>query len=346
MSLFGLGHTSYSLKELLENPVLQNPPQFNKDGGSLKPKEKGSMSPTFDPTSAFLGPNLWSSADYTDGDISLEYMDLDEFLSENGIPVDLNEASNGSSKSNDSQVSSPKESDSAPTSTVNIKEIQSPQEDDMEDSDSDEESCEEEKKKDVVESGSLLDINIEFNVAEQDVILSTVPVIQNGERRSPVVEIDFSVEEGEQELVNVPGEETFNPKERKFSEDELKPQPMIKKSRKDQHLTFIYNNEAYIIPLEIFNDAIKEIEQVLRNQIFVPDEQKDDKYWCRRKKNNVAAKRSRDARRVKENQIAMRACYLEKCNNTLTAEVQKLKKENAQIKKSLEDAQKKLNSTS
>ncbi|XP_071124593.1 thyrotroph embryonic factor-like isoform X3 [Mytilus edulis] len=280
MSLFGLGHTSYSLKELLENPVLQNPPQFNKDGGSLKPKEKGSMSPTFDPTSAFLGPNLWSSADYTDGDISLEYMDLDEFLSENGIPVDLNEASNGSSKSNDSQVSSPKESDSAPTSTVNIKEIQSPQEDDMEDSDSDEESCEE--------------------------------VVQNGERRSPVVEIDFSVEEGEQELVNVPGEETFNPKERKFSEDELKPQPMIKKSRK----------------------------------IFVPDEQKDDKYWCRRKKNNVAAKRSRDARRVKENQIAMRACYLEKCNNTLTAEVQKLKKENAQIKKSLEDAQKKLNSTS
>ncbi|VDI37304.1 hepatic leukemia factor [Mytilus galloprovincialis] len=283
MSLFGLGHTSYSLKELLENPILQNPPQFNKDGGSLKPKEKGSMSPTFDPTSAFLGPNLWSSADYTDGDISLEYMDLDEFLSENGIPVDLDEASNGSNKSKDSQISSPKESDSAPTSTVNIKEIQSPQEDDMEDSDSDEESCEEEKKKDVVEGGSLLDINIEFNVAEQDVILSTVP-----------------------------GEETFNPKERKFSEDELKPQPMIKKSRK----------------------------------VFVPDEQKDDKYWCRRKKNNVAAKRSRDARRVKENQIAMRACYLEKCNNTLTAEVQKLKKENAQLKKSLEDAQQKLNSTS
>ncbi|VDI37305.1 hepatic leukemia factor [Mytilus galloprovincialis] len=280
MSLFGLGHTSYSLKELLENPILQNPPQFNKDGGSLKPKEKGSMSPTFDPTSAFLGPNLWSSADYTDGDISLEYMDLDEFLSENGIPVDLDEASNGSNKSKDSQISSPKESDSAPTSTVNIKEIQSPQEDDMEDSDSDEESCEE--------------------------------VVQNGERRSPVVEIDFSVEEGEQELVNVPGEETFNPKERKFSEDELKPQPMIKKSRK----------------------------------VFVPDEQKDDKYWCRRKKNNVAAKRSRDARRVKENQIAMRACYLEKCNNTLTAEVQKLKKENAQLKKSLEDAQQKLNSTS
>lgn len=276
MSLFGLGHTSYSLKELLENPILQNPPQFNKDGGSLKPKEKGSMSPTFDPTSAFLGPNLWSSADYTDGDISLEYMDLDEFLSENGIPVDLNEASNGSSKSKDSQLSSPKEPDSSPTSTVNIKEIQSPEEDNSDSNESFEE------------------------------------VIQNEERCSPVVEIDFTIDEGEQELVNVPGEETFDPKARHFSEDELKPQPMIKKSRK----------------------------------VFVPDEQKDDKYWCRRKKNNVAAKRSRDARRVKENQIAMRACYLEKCNNTLTAEVQKLKKENAQLKKSLEDAQTKMKSIS
>ena len=39
---------------------------------------------------------------------------------------------------------------------------------------------------------------------------------------------------------------------------------------------------------------------------------KDDKYWARRNKNNMAAKRSRDARRTKENQIAMRAAFLEK----------------------------------
>lgn len=45
---------------------------------------------------------------------------------------------------------------------------------------------------------------------------------------------------------------------------------------------------------------------------FVPDDLKDDKYWARRRKNNMAAKRSRDARRMKENQIAMRAGYLEK----------------------------------
>lgn len=45
---------------------------------------------------------------------------------------------------------------------------------------------------------------------------------------------------------------------------------------------------------------------------FVPDGLKDEKYWARRRKNNMAAKRSRDARRLKENQIALRAGFLEK----------------------------------
>ena len=97
------------------------------DGGNTK-KEKGSMSPTFDPTSAFLGPNLWSASDFTsDGDISLEYMDLDEFLSENGIPVDLNENSNGSDKSSTDlpvKVTSPKPTE--PDSTQSLSTPQSP----------------------------------------------------------------------------------------------------------------------------------------------------------------------------------------------------------------------------
>jgi len=45
---------------------------------------------------------------------------------------------------------------------------------------------------------------------------------------------------------------------------------------------------------------------------FVPDELKDEKYWARRRKNNLAAKRSRDARRMKENQIALRADFFRK----------------------------------
>jgi hepatic leukemia factor len=78
----------------------------------------------------------------------------------------------------------------------------------------------------------------------------------------------------------------FDPRTRAFSDEELKPQPMIKKSRKQ----------------------------------FVPDEMKDDKYWARRRKNNMAAKRSRDARRMKENQIALRAGFLEKEVNIFPSE--------------------------
>jgi leukemia factor-related protein len=47
----------------------------------------------------------------------------------------------------------------------------------------------------------------------------------------------------------------------------------------------------------------------------------------RRKKNNVAAKRSRDARRLKENQIAIRAGFLEKENSALRMEVGDLRRE-------------------
>ncbi|XP_037035226.1 hepatic leukemia factor isoform X16 [Bradysia coprophila] len=90
----------------------------------------------------------------------------------------------------------------------------------------------------------------------------------------------------------------FDPRTRAFSDEELKPQPMIKKSRKQ----------------------------------FVPDELKDDKYWARRRKNNIAAKRSRDARRQKENQIAMRARYLEKENSSLHQELEQLKQENMELR--------------
>ena len=45
-----------------------------------------------------------------------------------------------------------------------------------------------------------------------------------------------------------------------------------------------------------------------------PSSGKDSAYWERRRKNNAAAKRSRDARRAKENDIAIRAAFLEQEN--------------------------------
>ena len=59
-------------------------------------------------------------------------------------------------------------------------------------------------------------------------------------------------------------------------------------------------------------------------QSYVAFDKKDDKYWEKRNKNNVAARRSREARRLKENQISLRTAFLES--------------ENAQLKSALEDA--------
>ena len=58
---------------------------------------------------------------------------------------------------------------------------------------------------------------------------------------------------------------------------------------------------------------------------------KDDAYWDRRRKNNEAAKRSRDARRQKEEEIAMRAAFLEQENLKLRAQVAILKNETAKL---------------
>ncbi|CAH4034485.1 unnamed protein product [Pieris brassicae] len=59
----------------------------------------------------------------------------------------------------------------------------------------------------------------------------------------------------------------------------------------------------------------------------IPAELKDDKYFERRRRNNQAAKKSRDARRIREDQIAWRACLLEQENASLRAHVAALRQE-------------------
>merc|ERR1719233_2729276 len=110
-------------------------------------------------------------------------------------------------------------------------------------------------------------------------------------------------------LATIPGQEgDFDPATRRFSEDELKPQPIIRKRRKQ----------------------------------FVPDEMKNSKYWQKRNVNNQAAKRSREARRLKENQIAMRARFLEEENNALKLEVEELKKENGDLRQMMQVLEEKI----
>ena len=59
----------------------------------------------------------------------------------------------------------------------------------------------------------------------------------------------------------------------------------------------------------------------------IPDDCKDDAYWERRKRNNESAKRSREMRRMKEQQTTMRVIYLEQDNLRLKTEVDMLRTE-------------------
>lgn len=64
----------------------------------------------------------------------------------------------------------------------------------------------------------------------------------------------------------------------------------------------------------------------------MPEEQKDERYWSRRSRNNAAAKRSRDARRLKENQLSVRAAFLERENAALRHDVAAARRELARFR--------------
>ncbi|XP_063224108.1 CCAAT/enhancer-binding protein beta-like [Bacillus rossius redtenbacheri] len=64
----------------------------------------------------------------------------------------------------------------------------------------------------------------------------------------------------------------------------------------------------------------------------IPDAQKDEKYFERRKRNNQAAKKSRDARKIREDQIAMRAAFLEQENSFLRTQVLTLREESQALR--------------
>jgi len=81
---------SMTLKALLEDPNLKNPPLLvqSSDHVSVKKEGKDLDAPQVGMPnygSAFLGQDIWNRANYEDLNFNLEYMDLDEFLSENGM---------------------------------------------------------------------------------------------------------------------------------------------------------------------------------------------------------------------------------------------------------------------
>ncbi|XP_075998982.1 HLF transcription factor, PAR bZIP family member a [Genypterus blacodes] len=262
------------LKSLLENP-LKLPFHHNEAFGKEKEKEKkleDESSTASHPQSAFLGPTLWDKTLPYDGDnFQLEYMDLEEFLSENGIPANT-------AQSNQALQGAP-----APQAPLQQAPSTAP------------------PTPSVVDLSSRATTSVHTGMVPQNCLQSPGTAALSSTRDSPSpidpetiqVPMAYDPDPADLALSSVPGQEMFDPRKRKFSAEELKPQPMIKKARK----------------------------------IFIPEDLKDDRYWARRRKNNVAAKRSRDARRLKENQIAIRAGFLEKENAALRMEVADLRKE-------------------
>uniref|UniRef100_A0AAY5L9F4 BZIP domain-containing protein n=1 Tax=Esox lucius TaxID=8010 RepID=A0AAY5L9F4_ESOLU len=239
--------------------------------------------------SASLTPAIWEKTIPYDGEtFHLEYMDLDEFLLENGIPVSLEEELQKSlDQEDDEGTRTPSPSATTVTSdteTVTLT-LEPAKQEETEDGAGDEKNT-----LGISEDGSAeVQVSQKKEEGKSAERLTPTPI----DPEDIEVDINFQPDPTDLVLSSVPGGELFNPRKHKFSDEDLKPQPMIKKAKK----------------------------------VFVPTEQKDDKYWSRRKKNNVAAKRSRDARRLKENQITVRASFLERENAALRQQVAELRKD-------------------
>jgi len=271
-----------TIKEILEKVDLSN---FIMEDDSKKQLAKNDpMVSHINPESAFLGPKLWSRPALTmptsNRNEDYSVMNIDDFLSENGF--DFNEG-----------PESPGDSTDQEQSEIGIESPRSNSDMDM-DQERDEIPYKKFKRVEIakpkstkVESGENTFLYVESKRAKME-------REKEEKRRRAQMEIEFSPQE--LALATVPGL-AFDPRERKFAPDELRPQPIIRKRKKS----------------------------------FVPQDSKDDKYWEKREKNNVAARRSREARRLKENQIALRTAYLEKENNGLKAELDAAKAENMEL---------------
>ncbi|XP_016321790.1 thyrotroph embryonic factor-like [Sinocyclocheilus anshuiensis] len=280
--------SGFVLKKIMDIP----PPNILEDQDDDIEKEKqgsivdgtsGGGSGGTGSVSASLTPAIWDKTIPYDGEtFHLEYMDLDEFLLENEIPITLEEelskCPEAEWRGGDTQGSSDEPAAVPQMPEEEHKDYEEPEDD-------------------------SLSVSIETTAGETT---NKKPKVDpNRVTPTPIdpeeIEVNVAFQPDPTDLVlsSVPGGELFNPRKHRFSEDELKPQPMIKKAKK----------------------------------VFVPEDAKDEKYWSRRKKNNVAAKRSRDARRLKENQIAVRTTFLERENAALRQEVAELRKDCGRCKK-------------
>jgi len=270
-----------TIKEILEKVDLSN---IIMDEDKKKVQDKFSnqsmmTNGVINPESAFLGPKLWSKPvpmPVTGENDDFSVMNIDDFLSENGFDLEEQQPSSPGSIG----VSSPRsgisemETDFEPMPARKATKRAAP----------------------ALDSGSdgngKKTMDTTFLYAESK--KARLEREKEEKKNRSINDIEFSPQE--LALATVPGMK-FDPRQRSFAPDELRPQPIIRKRKKS----------------------------------YVPSEAKDGKYWEKREKNNVAARRSREARRLKENQIALRTAFLEKENGQLKAALDEAKAENMEL---------------
>jgi len=267
---------------------------FDEDGNNEKQKEAGTskiVTPgkavmnASDPTSAYLGPKLWNNP------ISLEDL-MDEDSGSGGEAVAMADIFYDTSGEVSSELMSSSPEPASPASdVVDVKPLIRP-------------SIIVPTRRDTVkiepnlQSGANEFLYVESKRARLD--------REKEERKRKLeVQLDFAPEDIA--LATVPGLE-FDPKTRAFDMEELRPQPIIKKRKKNS----------------------------------VPEDLKDEKYWEKRNKNKEATRRSREARRLKENQIVLRAAYLEKENRVLKQELDTTNFEKSKLETEIDILKRKL----
>jgi len=241
------------------------------------------------PESAYLGPKLWqkpiSLQQFNEDDFFV--MNIDDFLAEN----DLEKEKFGYALKENEKSPGPEEMRCTSLSSVSIKSpCSSPEMEAMSPIvavPSPRPGVIVSAKKNVLPKGDNGFLYAESKRAKLE---------REKEEKRRRMEVDMEFAPEDLALATVPGAD-FDPRERVFDVEELRPQPIIRK----------------------------------RPKLLVAETEKDDKYWQKRTKNNFAARRSREARRLKENQIALRAAFLEKENGMLKRELDDANFENSKL---------------
>ena len=99
----------------------------------------------------------------------------------------------------------------------------------------------------------------------------------------------------------------------------------------------ILDQMANTVPVEIPVDFPSEGQEPTSSGQIV--QEVDDKYLERRRKNNLAAKKSRDARKIRENQLKCKVACLENANQVLRNQLERERKQNEDLNVIMKDVQ-------